>query len=80
MRKVFLDPHLRAKLNGLHEQTEMCDEAGKTVGYYLPLEAYKKLLYRGVEIPFTEEEIARRRTEPGGISLAEFWKRMGRQE
>jgi hypothetical protein len=78
MTRVTLDPELRAKLNGLSEQVAICDEAGKTVGLYLPVEAYKKLLYQGVEIPFTEEEIERFRNEPGGISLQEFWKRMGR--
>ena len=78
MSTITLDPVLRAKLNGLNEQLEICDETGKPVGMYLPLEDYKKLLYRGVEIPFSEEEIESRRNEPGGSSLAEFWKRMGR--
>jgi len=77
MGTITLDPVLRAKLNGLNEQLEICDETGKPVGMYLPLEDYKKLLYRGVEIPFSEEEIERRRKQKGGISLAEFWKRMG---
>ena len=78
MGKIILDSELRAKLNGLNEQLEICDEAGMPVGHYLPLEVYKKLLYGGVEIPLSEEEIEERRKEKGGSSLADFWKRMGR--
>jgi hypothetical protein len=77
MGTITLDPVLRAKLNGLNEQLEICDETGKPVGMYLPLEDYKKLLYRGVEIPLSEEEIEQRRKEPGGSSLQEIWKRLG---
>jgi hypothetical protein len=78
MGKVILDPELRAKLNGLNEQLEICDEGGKPVGLYLPLEVYKKLLYKNVEVPFTEEELAQARREGGGRSLAEIWKSLGR--
>jgi hypothetical protein len=77
MSEVTLDPDLRAKLNGLNEPVAIRDEAGKLLGMYLPLEEYKKLLYRGVEIPLAAEEIERRRRQKGGISLQEFWKRMG---
>jgi hypothetical protein len=76
MGKIILDPELREKLNGLNERLEICDETGKPVGLYLPLEVYKKLLYTGVEIPLSEEEIERRRQEKGGIPLQELWKRM----
>ena len=77
MGRIVLDPELRAKLSGLNEQMEICDETGKVVGLYLPLADYKKILYKGVEIPFSEEEIELRRKEKSGSSLAEFWKRMG---
>ncbi len=79
MSKVQLDAELRAKLKGLSQQVEVCDESGLTVGVFLPLAAYEKLLYASGEIPFTKEEIARFRSEKGGCSLAEFWKKMGVQ-
>lgn len=77
MSTVTLDQELRSRLNGLNEAIEIRDEAGKVLGMYLPLEEYKKILYRGVEIPFSPEEIERRRKETGGCSLQEFWQRMG---
>ena len=77
MGRITLDPELRAKLNGLNEKVEICDETGKLIGLYLPLEDYKKLLYKNVEIPLAEAEIEERRKEKGGSSLAEIWKRLG---
>jgi len=77
MNQVILDPELRAKLNGLSEQMEVYDEAERLVGVFLPLADYKKLLYENVKIPFTKEEIERFRSQTGGCSLAEFWKKMG---
>jgi hypothetical protein len=77
MGTITLDPVLRANLNGLNEQLEICDETGKPVGMYLPWEDYKRLLYRGVEIPLSKEVIEMRRKEKGGSSLQELWKRLG---
>jgi hypothetical protein len=79
MSKVTLDPQLRAKLNGLNEQLEICDEAGKTVGHYLPDAVYMRLLYDSVNARVTDEELRRAADEPGGCSLAEIWQRLGRQ-
>jgi hypothetical protein len=79
MSKVILDPALKAKLNGLQEQVELCDEHGQTVGHILPADVYKKLLYAAVEAanPHSKEERERRRRETGGRALAEFWKILG---
>jgi hypothetical protein len=59
MSKVILDPALKAKLNGLHEQVELCDENGQTLGHFRPAQAYHKLLYAAVAAacPFSEEEL-----------------------
>ena len=79
MRAIVVDPELRVKLNGLDQEVEICDEAGRTVGHYVPEEMYQKMLYAAVEAacPHSKEEIERRRNETGGTSLAEFWKSMG---
>lgn len=79
MSKVVLDPELKARLNGLNEQLEICDADGRTLGRFLPEEAYHKLVYAAAEAacPHDKEELERRRRETGGMTLAEFWKRMG---
>lgn len=59
MSKLTLDPQLRAKLNGLNEQLEICDETGQTVGHYLPDEAYKQLLYDSLTRIVLSAEAAR---------------------
>ena len=77
MSQITLDTTLKARLNGLNEKVELCDEAGQLVGVFLPAEAYLKYLYATVKIPFTTEEMDRRRQETGGRTLAEIWKRLG---
>jgi hypothetical protein len=77
MSEIMLDPNLKAWLNGLNEKVELRDEAGQLVGVFLPAEDYLKYLYATVKIPFTPEEMERRRQEPGGRTLAEIWKRLG---
>jgi hypothetical protein len=80
MGKVTLDPELRAKLNGLDEQIEVCDESGRTLGHYLPADLYEELFYAALaaESPHSKEELKRRHRETGGRSLAEIWKSLGR--
>jgi len=79
MSKITLDPELRARLNGLNHQVTVVDEAGQAVGLFLPMDDYKALL-RNMPIPFSEEEIARRRQETGGCSLQEIWQRLEKQQ
>jgi hypothetical protein len=79
MKKITLDAPLRAKLNGLGEQLEVCDESGQTVGHFLPADGYRRLLSAAVEAacPFSTEELERRLRERGGRPLAEMWQRPG---
>ena len=65
MTKVTLDSATLAKLHHLTELIEVCDESGKTVGYYHPAVTVK-----GPRI--SDEEIARRMGQGGGRSLAEI--------
>jgi hypothetical protein len=78
MSQITFDPDLKARLKGLTEKVEVCDEAGKLVGVFLPAEAYLKYLYATVEVPFTDEEIERmRQDKEGTCTLAEIWRRLG---
>jgi hypothetical protein len=78
MTRVTVDDSLRARLNGLDQQIELCDESGKTVGHFLPAALYHKLLYASDHCPYTEEELRQHMQEPGGRTLAEIWQRLGR--
>jgi len=72
--KIVLDPSLRAKLNGLDSEFEVCDETGRTLGHFLPEEVYRELLYTWAKAQVTDEEIAQARHElrtEGGLTTPE---------
>ena len=58
MTKITIDSETRAKLNGLKDFFQVCDESGQTLGYFLPPGFLKYLS------PFSDEEIERRRQQP----------------
>jgi len=72
-----LDPQLRSKLNGLNEQLEICDEAGNTLGHFVPEALYRELLVTWSKTHLSDEELERRRQEPRGRTLAEIWQSLG---
>jgi hypothetical protein len=74
MSAIVLDDQLRARLNGLNETLEVQEPNGTTVGRFVPEELYKKLVYALLNPPYSEAEVARRRAEPGGRALTEFWR------
>jgi hypothetical protein len=76
MSKLTLDPGLRSKLNGFTEPMEVCDEAGKTCGFFLPHDTYRKLLGR-IPVPFSEAELEQFRQSGDGRPLADLWKQLG---
>jgi hypothetical protein len=80
MGKLTLDAELRAKLNGLNEELEICDEAGRIVGHFVPAEIYQQLRYRQAEdrYPYTPAERQAHAHQAGGRSLQEIWKSLGR--
>jgi hypothetical protein len=74
MGKVILDQELEAKLHGVHQQLELCNAAGHTMGRYVPEELYQKLLYQLAEAhrpALSVDESNRRRRLTGSKSLAE---------
>jgi hypothetical protein len=77
MNKIMLDDTLRARLNGLNEAMEFCDESGRAIGHFLPADLYNQILYSADFCPYTEEEIQESLQEPLGRPLAEIWKSLG---
>jgi hypothetical protein len=78
MTKVLVDEDLGARLGHLAEHAELCDNTGRTLGYFLPPAVFEKLFCASLQVPFSEEEIARRREATGGRPLAEIWQSLGR--
>jgi len=79
MNKVIVDQGLRSRLNGLDAQVEFCEDTGQTLGYFVPADVYKEMLFAWADSHLSEEELEQRRQEPGGRTLAEIWQRLGAQ-
>jgi hypothetical protein len=71
MNKILIDESLRSKLNDLNSQLEFCDEAGRTLGYFVPMPESDRSLYEWARQQFTDEEIERARQEPGRLTIDE---------
>lgn len=77
MTRLVLDSAMRSKLIDLDCEVEFCDEAGRTLGYFLPAELHGETLREWAQSEVSEEELERRRNEPGGRTLKEIWARLG---
>lgn len=78
MSTIQIDDALRARLNGLDENVAFCDESGTTLGYFVPDAFFKKLVFAWMDSQVTDAELEQIRQEPGGRSLKEIWKSLGR--
>jgi hypothetical protein len=79
MTQIQVDESLKQKLGGLDQPVELCGADGRILGRYLPENEYREIMYGSVEIPYSDEEIARLRAERGGCTLEEIWERLGRK-
>jgi hypothetical protein len=78
MSKITLDLNWQARFNGLKEPLEVCDEAGKMLGHFLPEAVYRRFLQAWADSQISDAEIAQLRQQSGGRSLTEIWKSLGR--
>jgi hypothetical protein len=76
MSKITVDQLLASKLNGLNTQLQFCDASGKTLGFFIPLEEYEKLVFEWVKIKYPPEELERIAQEPGERTTAEVLARL----
>jgi hypothetical protein len=63
MQKLTLDSSILSQVGGLDAQLEVCDESSRVVGYLLPPELHRELMYAWARTQFTDEESARARAE-----------------
>lgn len=73
MTRIIADAALPTQLLNLTEVAEVCDERGRTLGYYHPLSPVQG---GKPQSPFTDEEVERRRQQRSGRSLADIWKEL----
>jgi hypothetical protein len=55
MTRIVLDAATRARLTGVIDCAELCDESGRSLGHFIP--AVDSAWYREIEVPFTNEEL-----------------------
>jgi hypothetical protein len=77
MTKIIVDEPLRAKLNGLESEAELCDEAGQILGHFVPKGLYSQL-YGWAKSQFSDEELEQARQEAGGFTTAEVLDHLNR--
>ncbi len=71
MHRLVLDSATSAKLQNSGDSLELCDNDGRTLGYFLPPELHQRLLYAWAKSQFTDEELEQARKEPGGMATAD---------
>jgi hypothetical protein len=76
VHQIILDDELRAKLQGLERQIELCDETGRTVGFVVPFAVYEDLVYQWAQSQCSVEELDRIAQEPGERTTAEVLERL----
>ena len=70
MDRIVLDQTSVSALGRIGGFTELCDPAGRVVGYFTP--AHSASLYDGVECPVSDEELRRRAGSGQGRTLPEI--------
>jgi hypothetical protein len=68
MTKIVVDAALWGKLNNLEGPVELCDDSGRTLGYFHSV-ANPSEVERLPASLISDEELRRRRQEGGGRSL-----------
>jgi len=76
MIRIVLDDPTLAKLGGLGQPTELCDESGRVVGYVTP--AVTQSLYATLKSPHSDEELRRREQEQETFSTEEVLRHLER--
>lgn len=72
MNEVIVDAALRARLNNLDDLLQLRDESGRILGYFHPLVESAASGEGAIRSPISDEEIARRRSQRTGRTLAEI--------
>ena len=78
MTQIILPDSATSQLAALPGPTSICDSSGHVLGTYIPEAPRDAALYAQNPCPLSDEELARRRNQPGK-PLSQFWEEMGAQ-
>ena len=73
MTQILVEGALSDTLAGVTDRSELLNEKGELLGIFMPAKGKKLPLFGDL----TEEEIERRRQQPGKYTLAEIWQSLG---
>jgi hypothetical protein len=79
MNRIVVDTAVLSKLDNLSSALELCDEAGVTLGYFVPAAERKREIYAWARTAFSDEDIERARRQEGGCTTEELLSRLGSQ-
>lgn len=77
MVRYTLDSEACRRLGEANQAVELCDDAGKVIGFFLPEAGPRGLPPPGLDSPLSVEEIERRRQARTGRTLDEILRGLG---
>ncbi|HEV3416269.1 MAG TPA: hypothetical protein VG056_05635 [Pirellulales bacterium] len=77
MQKLVLETPLLSQLDHVDRQLELCNGAGQTIGYFVPVVQHGADLYVWAEAQISADELDRPKHEPDGRSTTEVLERLG---
>ena len=75
MDRITIDSALRKQFDACSVPVEICDQAGRTLGHFVPASTSRL----SDDCPYSDEDLSRMRQEEGGHTLPEIWKSLGRK-
>ncbi len=78
MPKLIVDDALGSKLDACAAPVELCNQAGRLLGQFIPVRHMQTISRPSDGCPRTEDELVAMRNETGGRPLSEIWKSLGR--
>lgn len=73
MSQIIVKGELCDTLSSVTDRSELLNEHGELLGIFMPAKFQKLPIFGDI----TEEEIRRRRQQPGKYTLTEIWKSLG---
>ncbi len=76
MNRIVVTDSTLSELGQLQSPMELCSHDGQTLGYVVPAATRQKALYDWARKEFTDEEIRRAKSEPGGKTTEEVLREL----